>query len=99
MTQTKAFDIPPAPKPRGVWHCSLCGGTETSVDASRPSVDERYAVGRCRSCSRPRKTHKQGAPEGTVIGLIPLVSDSVWDPARHQFRKPPKTKLAYEEGK
>jgi hypothetical protein len=34
--------------------CSECGGTETLVSAARPSIDDRYAVGYCSSCTYDR---------------------------------------------
>lgn len=34
--------------------CSKCGGQRTTVNESRPSVDDRYAVGYCDDCG-PQK--------------------------------------------
>lgn len=29
------------------WICTHCGGSQVSVNASRPSIDDRFAIGSC----------------------------------------------------
>lgn len=38
------------------YRCSSCGSREVGIDPSRPSVDDRYAIGSCRAERKSGKT-------------------------------------------
>lgn len=84
--QVEAFGaLPIEPHPAGIWHCSRCGGTDTV--ATQASLDPRYAIGRCRDCSRSRISSKKGHPPETLNGDVDLVLDTVWDEAKHRRQR------------
>lgn len=40
--------------------CAKCGSDQVTVDYSRPSLDPRYALGNCRTCTPARKAKAKG---------------------------------------
>lgn len=39
-----------------IYECATCGGRNFAIDQTRPSIDPRWAVGKCRERPDPRRT-------------------------------------------
>jgi hypothetical protein len=84
------------------WVCTKCGNDRPEVDAARPSLDDRYAVGHC-SCTPPPNTQlKPGQIKLPNWQTVPLIRADRWDPAvvDERRRKAREDKLlnAWREG-
>ena len=61
--------------------CSSCGRTDVTVNLAQPSIDERFAVGYCESCT-PEPTYdpvKRGT-RPMNRSVVALVRADVWKP-------------------
>jgi hypothetical protein len=70
------------------WICTRCGGSETELCADRPSIDPRYALGRCK-CSPPPPPPdpRKKNPHLTPWPPVQLVAAEHWDPAILEQRR------------
>lgn len=61
--------------------CSKCGGGSVEPVASRPSLDDRYAVGHCARCT-PRPKLVNGKMRPAVRSTVALVRADLYDDDR-----------------
>lgn len=64
--------------------CTLCGNDAQNrlrVDRTRPSLDDRYALGYCDDCRPARK-----GVRGVTRELVPLIRSDLFDRQAHQAR-------------
>lgn len=73
-----------------VWVCSKCGMAGCQPLASRPSIDDRFAVGYCAGSCTPEPVVDPKHPGHTkpaVRATVSLVRNENWDPALLEGRR------------